>query len=106
MLVEQRAGYCAEHRLERRAKRAVRDRQIKQGSPWRWVYKTRRWQGLRRQVLAEQPWCQVDGCFELSRDVDHIVSLQDGGPPFDRANLRGLCKSHHSEVTWREVHAR
>lgn len=83
--------YCPEHKAASDARRAERsrvaDREIKAWSSWRWVYKDRRWQGLRRQVLQEQPWCAVEGCTELSHDVDHIVPLQDGGAPFRSVEL-------------------
>jgi len=100
-LIEE-GSYCPAHVRRWRAD----DKAIKAQSPWRWVYKSRRWQGLRRQVLAEQPWCAVAGCHELSRDVDHIVPLQEGTDPFDRAGLQGLCKRHHSAKTREEVSRR
>lgn len=78
--------YCPEHKAASDARRAERsrvaDKEIKARSSWRWVYKDRRWTALRRQVLLEQPWCIVAECNELSREVDHIVALQDGGAPF------------------------
>lgn len=92
-------SYCPTHVRRYRAD----DRAIKAQSPWRWVYKTPRWRGLRRQVLAEQPWCATLGCHELSRDVDHVVALQDGGAPFDRGNVQGLCVRHHSKKTREEI---
>jgi 5-methylcytosine-specific restriction endonuclease McrA len=78
----------------------------KRGADWRWVYASARWRALRRQVLAEQPWCATAGCMELTHDVDHKVALQDGGAPFDRDNVWGLCKRHHSSKTNKEVRER
>jgi 5-methylcytosine-specific restriction protein A len=70
------------------------------------IYASARWRGLRRQVLREQPFCQVLGCFTLATDVDHVVPIRDGGAPFRRANLQALCKKHHSEKTITEVFGR
>jgi 5-methylcytosine-specific restriction protein A len=68
------------------------------------IYNSRRWAGLRRVVLREQPFCAVDGCWRVATDVDHIVALADlDGDPFDRANAQALCKQHHSEKTRAEV---
>jgi 5-methylcytosine-specific restriction endonuclease McrA len=59
------------------------------------VYKTGIWQRLRARVLREEPVCAEEGCQERSTSVDHVVSLADGGAPYDRANLRGMCYPHH-----------
>ena len=61
------------------------------------VYKSQRWVDLRARVLKEDPVCAVPGCQERSTSVDHIVSLGNGGNPFDRSNLRGMCYPHHSK---------
>jgi len=98
-LVERGHTYCAAH--DRQIDRAIKVR-----STWRWVYADRRWAGLRRQVKREQPWCEEPGCRELGTDVDHIVSVQDGGAPFDRTNVQHLCHAHHSAKTAGEVRAR
>jgi len=34
--------------------------------------------------------------------IDHIVSREDGGAPFDHANLQSLCKPHHNAKTRRD----
>jgi hypothetical protein len=47
------------------------------------VYKSQRWVDLRARVLKEEPVCAVPGCQERSISVDHIVSLGNGGNPFD-----------------------
>jgi 5-methylcytosine-specific restriction protein A len=60
---------------------------------------SKRWRELREQVLREQPFCPL--CLALGRavaatDVDH----RDGNDANNaRANLWGLCHSHHSEKT-------
>ncbi len=57
--------------------------------PYSSVYKSQQWVELRKRVLREEPTCAVEGCTERSTSVDHIVSLGNGGDPYDRSNLRG-----------------
>jgi 5-methylcytosine-specific restriction protein A len=59
------------------------------------AYKSRAWTDLRKRVLREEPVCAEEGCQERSTTVDHIVPLADGGQPYDRANVRGMCYPHH-----------
>jgi len=105
-LCEPGEPYCAEHALDAADVRQASDRKIKARSTWRWVYKDPRWQGLRRQVRLEQPFCIVAGCQELTHDIDHVVALQDGGAPFDRDNVQGMCAKDHARKTREEVRAR
>ena len=63
--------------------------------PYSKVYKDAQWVNLRKRVLREEPICAEDGCTAPSTSVDHIVSLANGGDPFDRRNLRGMCEPHH-----------
>lgn len=91
-------AYCREH--TKTTDRKWRDRGRKQ------IYNSPRWRGLRRTVLKEQPWCNVPGCTNPTTDVDHITPLRDNGDPYNRNNLQGLCKKHHSEKTQREVFGR
>jgi 5-methylcytosine-specific restriction endonuclease McrA len=98
-LVEPGKTRCSTHTREV-------DHEIKERSNWRWVYADPRWRALRLQVRAENPYCEEPGCDALGTDVDHIVSVQDGGAPFDRANVQHLCRKHHSSKTNAEVRAR
>jgi len=59
------------------------------------VYRTRQWTDLRKRVLREEPICAAEGCQERSTSVDHVVSLADGGEPYARSNVRGMCRHHH-----------
>jgi 5-methylcytosine-specific restriction enzyme A len=62
----------------------------------RWPYGTRAWRAIRLVVLRRDRWtCQLryPGCRTVARSVDHIVRPQDGGAPFDLANLRAACVS-------------
>jgi 5-methylcytosine-specific restriction endonuclease McrA len=70
------------------------------------VYASRKWRGLRRTVLKENPWCSVPGCPNLATDIHHVHALEDGGEAYDRKNLEPLCKKHHSALTAKEVWGR
>jgi 5-methylcytosine-specific restriction endonuclease McrA len=59
------------------------------------VYRSAAWAELRAQVLREQPICAEPGCSAAASQVDHIVGLAQGGAPYARANVRGLCAVHH-----------
>lgn len=73
------------------------------------VYLSRRWKGIRRTVLREHPWCACDpnccpdGCKDMATEVDHIVSIANGGDPWDPTNLQALSRRCHSRKTAREV---
>ena len=66
------------------------------------MYKDPVWVNLRRRVLAEEPVCAEEGCTAPSTPVDHIQSLANGGDPFDRNNLRGMCYEHHKRRSSRQ----
>jgi len=54
------------------------------------------WRKIRAAYLSQHPFCVVGG--ERATEVDHIVSLKDGGSN-DWDNLRSYCKHHHSRRT-------
>jgi hypothetical protein len=72
------------------------------------LYRTPGWQRLSRRMLAAHVgafgWvCPGDGPDHRahparSLTVDHIVPISAGGAPFDRANLRVLCRPRNSEL--------
>jgi len=97
-LVPKGTGRCRKHR-------AANDRRyVRIGDD---VYRSKRWQGVRRTVLRDNPWCAwPDGCKELAVDVDHAIPVGETDDPYDVANLRGLCKHHHGVVTMREMRDR
>lgn len=68
-------------------------------------YRQKRWEVLRNQVLREETLCrscEAEGKVELTTDVDHIKRHKGSESAFfNRANLQGLCKSHHSAKTAR-----
>jgi hypothetical protein len=75
-----------------------------------------RWTALSQREIArhvgEHGWiCPGDGPehpAHPSRDLtlDHVLALEDGGAPFDRANTRVLCRSWNSTLGARLVNAR
>ena len=69
------------------------------------VYDTIQWKRVRKLKLAEQPLCEhceAVGVVRPATDVDHVVSIEDGGAAFDMNNLASLCHSCHSRKTARE----
>ena len=61
-----------------------------------------RWRRLRLLVLARDPYCQHPDCHLPATEVDHVIPKRAGGTD-ELSNLQGLCKSHHSAKTMREV---
>ena len=98
-LVEVNERYCEEHApLHKESVRPSRA-----NGAW---YCTKRWQILRKNVLAEEPFCREcmkQGFAVQATDVDHIISHK-GNPElfWDRTNLQALCHSCHSKKTAKE----
>ena len=59
------------------------------------------WRKFRLMVLASRPVCEAPGCNRPGEHLDHRVSLADGGPRLDEANITVLCASCHSKKTCR-----
>jgi 5-methylcytosine-specific restriction endonuclease McrA len=87
---------CDAHRKEIERERSRYRRAKATDAQGRSVYRTAMWLRRRRQVLFEQPLCALCG-ERLATEVDHIVPLEEGGAPYDRENLRGLCSPCHWE---------
>jgi 5-methylcytosine-specific restriction protein A len=54
------------------------------------------WQRVRLQILERDDYvCQVRGpkCKGKATQVDHIMSLVEGGARLDHANLRAACSA-------------
>jgi 5-methylcytosine-specific restriction protein A len=90
-------GRCAEHATQREVERNQRRDESRS------VYLSSQWRRLRRMVLLENPYCVFKGCPQLATDVDHIVPISQGGDPWSRANMQGLCHSHHSQKSASET---
>ena len=61
-------------------------------------YNTARWKRLRLMKIRRNPLCQAPGCTAPATDVDHIVSIADGGDD-SHGNLQALCHPCHSRKT-------
>lgn len=63
------------------------------------IYNSKRWRIIRKAQLFAVPLCEQEGCEQVATDVHHRIDLDQGGAPFDRANLESLCRAHHSQRT-------
>src|SRR5262245_21286115 len=90
-----RHGRCPKH-----ARMVEQDRPNRIARRW---YYTARWRALRTQVLEENPLCVEclnSKWVEPAIDVDHRIPHNGNADLFfDRSNLQGLCKFHHSQKT-------
>lgn len=57
-----------------------------------------KWRRIRASYLRRHPVCEEPGCGAPAVDVDHIDGRGPLGDNTD-ANLRALCKPHHSRKT-------
>lgn len=75
------------------------------------------WQRIRLKILERDGHtCQIRGrnCTVKATHVDHIVPVEQGGPPYDPANLRAACQrcnvakrnQLHDRNGWRHVKTR
>ena len=91
-----RKGHCPAHTKTERHRPNVDVR--------KW-YRTPAWRVLRADVLHEQPYCwdcTEAGQMVPAQDVHHILKHNGDETLFwDKANLQGLCKRHHSQHTGR-----
>ena len=63
-----------------------------------------RWRFIRAAFIKAHPWCEHPehaGQFVRGEEVDHVVPLANGGTNA-ASNLQTLCKSHHSQKTFRQ----
>jgi hypothetical protein len=51
-------------------------------------------------LKARDRTCRFPGCGRTRMDLDHIIERSAGGPT-ERANLAGLCRTHHNLKTYR-----
>lgn len=76
------------------------------------LYESREWRELAATVLDEERACpgwpedHPIACRQRTTQVDHVIALEDGGPPLDRTNLRALCASCHGRKSAAERKAR
>lgn len=90
------------------------DRRYAEQERWtseRRIYRTARWQRLRRRVLREQPWCadpygwhRTSGLPMPAQQMDHKVPLRVAPElAYTRANLQGLCTRCHGWKTRQDL---
>jgi 5-methylcytosine-specific restriction protein A len=72
------------------------------------IYRSTRWRKLRVAYLRDHPWCvgYRGRCWAQARQVDHVVTIEDGGDPWDEANMQALCAPCHSRKTADDVMGR
>ena len=64
-----------------------------------------RWQRFRERHLRKEPLCRSclkQGRVTAATEVDHIVSITDGGATLDHDNLQSLCCAHHLSKSYAE----
>jgi 5-methylcytosine-specific restriction protein A len=60
----------------------------------------RAWQRVRAERLRVEPSCRpcrAEGKTTPASEVDHIVSIADGGALLDINNTQSLCHDHHAD---------
>lgn len=61
-------------------------------------YKSLKWKILREKTIERSHgMCEVPGCTQPGKVVDHIISPRNGGRHV-LANLRHLCRDHDNAV--------
>lgn len=60
------------------------------------------WRRFRLEFIKKHPICSEEDCDDPTVDVDHVVSLRDGGKRLDETNCRAFCHRHHSARTGRD----
>ena len=69
---------------------------------YRNVYNTARWRAIRDQVRQQEPLCRLCG-KRATHTVDHIIPIKNGGDPWDRSNLQGLCWACNKRKTGKQA---
>ena len=60
------------------------------------VYATAAWRAVRKATLVRDGFrCRIGlpGCRRVASQADHVVELEEGGAPYDLANLQAACGS-------------
>ncbi|SEE59996.1 hypothetical protein SAMN05519104_6682 [Rhizobiales bacterium GAS188] len=88
----------------RTAKREFEQRR-RDRSPWRALYKTSRWQSIRRHQLAIEPLCRMcvaRGIVREARVCDHVEPHRGDPDKFFAGPFQSLCKPCHDGDKQRE----
>ena len=109
----ERGQRCETHRSPATPRKRSRADRIRSGAVWQ---RKRReilqrdghqcswglWRGDRGTQTYPRGRCPVtDGL-----DVHHVTPIEDGGEPYDDANLRTLCRQHHERAERERSRAR
>jgi 5-methylcytosine-specific restriction enzyme A len=64
-------------------------------------YGSKRWTVFAKKIKARDGHrCVVTGCPSKGKlFADHIIELEDGGDPWNPANVQTLCSRHHNLKT-------
>lgn len=104
--------YCGNHKhLKRERDRRYDYNRNREDKQYRKIYKSRRWQELRKQVMLRDEFlcqeCKRNDLTKTGDVVDHIIELKDDlSKAFDMANLEVLCHACHNAKTIREKQKR
>lgn len=69
-------------------------------SPLLKLYKSRRWQAVRKNHLNSNPFCVIckaQNIDKMAQILDHKIPVSKGGDFWDSSNHQGLCVSHHNQ---------
>lgn len=69
-----------------------------------YLYKTYRWQKIRKAHMAQQPlcvMCEQQGKLVLGKICDHIIPHKGNEELFFNGKLQSLCKLHHDSTKQR-----
>lgn len=94
------SGRCPQHQQPIRAQ----ERRRYTGTPG--VNYGRRWRKARARYLGEHPFCVQcpPSDLSLATQLDHVIPHDGDYAKFwDETNWQGLCATHHSAKTAREV---
>lgn len=71
----------------------------------RYLYTTKRWKHLARDIKLKEPFCRVckaQGRITLATQVDHIIPRFKGGDDWNLDNLQPICHPCHVEKSRKE----
>lgn len=70
-------------------------------------YNSSAWRNTSRSYREDNPLCEVysdQGRTVAAQMVDHLIRIEDGGSPFDPANLMAMSHQQHNRKSGMERH--
>ena len=93
------SGYCAKHK-DKKPKPFQNARRYTER------YQSSEWITFRRNILSEQPTCEVCGSLN-NVQVHHIIPVRFAPSLFlERSNVQVLCRECHQKETAKEIRNR